>query len=411
MWQTSGPPKKIISSMPSISKKAREMPSSPIRKLVPFANSAKARGVEVLHLNIGQPDIETPKEMLDAVRHFDSNVVEYSDSAGMLDYRQRIAEHYNTFADNLSEDNVIVTTGASEALLFTVLCCLDPGEEIIVPEPLYPNYNSFCSAADVNISPIKTNIDDNFALPAIEEFEENITYKTKAILICNPNNPTGYVYSRGELETLRDICIKHDLYLIVDEVYRDFVYEGEFESVLNIEGLESNLVVIDSISKKYSSCGARIGMIVSRNKSLLQSMLKFAQARLSPPTFGQVAGIAAFDVPKDYFKKVKREYQDRRDFLVSELSKIEGVNCPKPKGAFYVFVDLPIEDSEHFCRWMLESFSHKNSTIMLAPGSGFYASSSGKNQVRIAYVLNKEKLAMAVKCLDEGLKSYNEKNG
>ena len=394
--------------MPKISQKGIAMPESPIRKLVPFAEKAKKAGKKVYHLNIGQPDIKTPELALDAIHNFSNKVVEYSHSAGFESYRKGLASYYQNLAIDVDYNDVMVTTGGSEALLFALNSCLDPGDEIIIPEPFYANYNGFSMSAGVKVKPIATSINDGFALPAIEEFEKLITPKTKAILICNPGNPTGYLYSKKELETLRDIVIKYDLFLIADEVYREFAYDGnQHHSVLNIEGLGQNAIVIDSTSKRYSMCGIRVGCIVSKNKEVMTTALKFAQARLSPPTFGQIAGEAALSTPKSYFQEVSSEYVSRRDVLIEGLNKIEGVICPKPKGAFYAIAQLPIDDADKFAQWLLEDFDFNRETVMVAPAAGFYATpNTGVNQVRIAYVLNKESLKAAIKILDEALKVY-----
>ena len=394
--------------MPKISQKGIAMPESPIRKLVPFAEKAKKAGKKVYHLNIGQPDIKTPELALDAIHNFSNKVVEYSHSAGFESYRKGLASYYQNLAIDVDYNDVMVTTGGSEALLFALNSCLDPGDEIIIPEPFYANYNGFSISAGVKVKPIATSINDGFALPAIEEFEKLITSKTKAILICNPGNPTGYLYSKKELETLRDIVIKYDLFLIADEVYREFAYDGnQHHSVLNIEGLGQNAIVIDSTSKRYSMCGIRVGCIVSKNKEVMTTALKFAQARLSPPTFGQIAGEAALRTPKSYFQEVSSEYVSRRDVLIEGLNKIEGVICPKPKGAFYAIAQLPIDDADKFAQWLLEDFDFNGETVMVAPAAGFYATpNTGVNQVRIAYVLNKESLKAAIKILDEALKVY-----
>ena len=394
--------------MPKISQKGIAMPESPIRKLVPFAEKAKKAGKKVYHLNIGQPDIKTPELALNAIHNFSNKVVEYSHSAGFESYRKGLASYYQNLAIDVDYNDVMVTTGGSEALLFALNSCLDPGDEIIIPEPFYANYNGFSTSAGVKVKPIATSINDGFALPAIEEFEKLITPKTKAILICNPGNPTGYLYSKKELETLRDIVIKYDLFLIADEVYREFAYDGnQHHSVLNIEGLGQNAIVIDSTSKRYSMCGIRVGCIVSKNKEVMTTALKFAQARLSPPTFGQIAGEAALSTPKSYFQEVSSEYVSRRDVLIEGLNKIEGVICPKPKGAFYAIAQLPIDDADKFAQWLLEDFDFNGETVMVAPAAGFYATpNTGINQVRIAYVLNKESLKAAIKILDEALKVY-----
>ena len=394
--------------MPVISKKGKCMPESPIRKLVPFADSAKLKGKKVYHLNIGQPDIKTPEVALEAIHDFSDNVVEYSHSAGFESYRKGLAIYYQNLGIDISYNDLMITTGGSEALLFALNSCLDAGDEIIVPEPFYANYNGFSISAGVTVKPITTCISNGFALPAIEEFERLITPKTKAILICNPGNPTGYLYSRNELETLKDIVVKHDLFLFSDEVYREFTYDGhKHHSVLNIEGLDQNTVVIDSTSKRYSMCGIRIGCIVSKNKEVMATALKFAQARLSPPTFGQIAGEAALDTPKSYFDQVSKEYVSRRDLLIDGLNKIEGVICPKPKGAFYAIAQLPVDDADKFAQWLLEDFDLNGETLMVAPAAGFYSTpNTGKDQVRIAYVLNNNSLQKAINCLDKALKVY-----
>jgi len=384
------------------------MPESPIRKLVPFAEKAKKEGKKVYHLNIGQPDIETPQVALDAVKNFSSQVVEYSHSAGFESYRKGLASYYQSLGMDVKFDELMVTTGGSEALLFALNSCLDSGDEVIIPEPFYANYNGFSTSAGITVKPISTSINNGFALPPIDEFEKLITSKTKAILICNPGNPTGYLYSKDELETLRDIVKKHDLFLFADEVYREFCYDGNKHlSILNLDGLEDNAVVIDSTSKRYSMCGIRVGCIVSKNKEVISTALKFAQARLSPPTFGQVAGEAALSTPKSYFDDVINEYVSRRDLLVDGLNKIEGVICPKPKGAFYAIAELPVDNAEKFAQWLLEEFDYNNETLMVAPAAGFYSTKGeGYNQVRIAYVLNQESLQNAINCLEEALKLY-----
>ena len=384
------------------------MPESPIRKLVPYAEQAKKDGKKVYHLNIGQPDIETPQVALDAVKNFSKQVVEYSHSAGFESYRKGLASYYQSLDINISYDELMITTGGSEALLFGLNSCLDSGDEVIIPEPFYANYNGFSASAGIKVKPISTSINNGFALPPIEEFEKLITNKTKAILICNPGNPTGYLYSLEELETLRDLVKKHDLFLFADEVYREFAYDGNSHiSVLNLDGLEDNAVVIDSTSKRYSMCGIRVGCIVSKNKDVINTALKFAQARLSPPTFGQVAGEAALSTPKSYFDDVISEYVSRRDLLVDGLNQIPGVLCPKPKGAFYAIAELPVDNAEKFAQWLLEEFDYNNETLMVAPAAGFYSTDGeGYNQVRIAYVLNLDSLKKAIKCLEEALKLY-----
>ena len=394
--------------MPRISKKGFEMPESPIRKLVPFAESAKLAGKKVYHLNIGQPDIQTPDVALEAIHDFSSKVVEYSHSAGFESYRKGLARYYQNLDIDLDYNDLLVTTGGSEALLFALNSCLDINDEVIIPEPFYANYNGFCISAGVNIKPIETSIDNGFALPSIEEFERLITSKTKVILICNPGNPTGYLYSKEELETLRDIVVKHNLFLFADEVYREFTYDGhKHHSILNIEGLKEHAVVIDSTSKRYSMCGIRVGCIVSRNRDLINTALKFAQARLSPPTFGQIAAEAALETPESYFDQVIDEYLQRRDILVKGLNNIKGVICPTPKGAFYAIAEFPIDDADKFAQWLLEDFDLDGETVMVAPAAGFYSNSNkGKKQVRIAYVLNKESLERSIAILQAALRVY-----
>jgi aspartate aminotransferase len=400
--------------MPKISSKAVAMPASPIRKLVPYAEAAKKRGTTVFHLNIGQPDVKTPKVVLDKMRNLDLEVVEYSHSAGFQSYREGLAGYYKGLGINLDPNtDIIITTGGSEALIFAFQTCMEPGDEVIIPEPFYANYNAFAITAGVNVVPVTASIESGFALPSIEEFEKKITPKTKGILICNPGNPTGYLYTREELEALRIIVKKHDLFLFTDEVYREFCYEGaEHISALTLEGIEDNVVLIDSVSKRYSMCGARIGAIISRNKEVMASALKFGQARLSPPTFGQIAGEEALKTPVSYFTDVVDEYVMRRDIIVDGLNAIPGVICPKPQGAFYAIARLPIDNADRFCQWLLEEFSYKNQTVMLAPASGFYATKGlGENEVRVAYVLKKDSLEKAVKCLEEALKVYPGRKG
>jgi aspartate aminotransferase len=394
--------------MPSISDKGRMMPQSPIRKLVPYADQAKKRGTKVFHLNIGQPDIPTPQSMIDAMHNLNVKVIEYSHSAGILSYREKLCEYYAKHDIHVSPDEIIVGAGASEAILFAVQTCLNPGDEIIIPEPFYANYNGFAISAGVKVKPIVSTIETGFALPPIAEFEKAITPATKAIMICNPNNPTGYLYSREELEILREIVLKHDLFLFADEVYREFCYDGNIHySVMNMEGLEDHVVLFDSVSKRYSACGIRVGCMVSRNKEVMRTALKFAQARLSPPSLGQIAAEAASDTPDSYFVEVIEEYLSRRDTVVAAMNKMEGVVCPNPKGAFYVTAKLPIDDSDTFCQWLLESFEYENQTVMLAPASGFYSTpGGGKNEVRISYVLNVEDLKKSMQCIEEALKVY-----
>ncbi|MBX2973713.1 MAG: pyridoxal phosphate-dependent aminotransferase [Flavobacteriales bacterium] len=391
-----------------MSTKGRQMPPSPIRKLVPFAEAAKARGTQVIHLNIGQPDIASPQVALDAIRHLDRTVIEYSHSAGYESYRKGLAQYYAQHGINVTHEEIIVTNGGSEALLFGMMACFEPGDEVIIPEPFYANYNSFAIAAGVKVVPVRSTIHQGFALPPIDAFEALITPRTKGILICNPGNPTGYLYSRQELETLRDIVKRHDLFLFADEVYREFCYDGaEHVSALSLEGIDQNAVLVDSVSKRYSMCGARVGAFITRNKELYAAALKFAQARLSPPTFGQIASEAALRTPPAYFQEVAAEYVARRDILVDGLNSIPGVVCPKPKGAFYCVAELPIDDSDRFCQWLLESFQSDGYTVMMAPATGFYAEpASGRKQVRLAYVLEQELLAKAVEVLRAALAAY-----
>ena len=395
--------------MPLISKKGNLMPESPIRKLVPYAENAKKRGTKVYHLNIGQPDIKTPKVALDAIKNNTIEVLSYARSEGSEEYRTKLANYYAKNNINVTANNIIATTGGSEALLFTIGSITDPGDEVIIPEPFYANYNGFSTASGVNVIPVISGIDDNFALPKIEDFEKLISDKTKAILICNPGNPTGYLYSKEEIKKLKQIVLKHDLFLIADEVYREFVYDGlQHHSIMSEDGLEQHAIMIDSVSKRYSMCGARIGCIVSRNEDFIATAIKFAQARLSPPTYALIASEAALDTPQSYFDDVIEEYVDRRNTLISELQKIDGVKVASPKGAFYCVVELPVNDSDDFAQWMLEKFDLNGETVMVAPASGFYSTpGEGKNQVRIAYVLNKTDLIKSVNILAEALKQYN----
>ena len=395
--------------MPVISHRGAQMPPSPIRKLVPFAEAAKKRGVKVYHLNIGQPDIETPPTILDAVRHTDIKVLEYSHSAGFESYRKKLVQYYKHNGIDINHNQIIVTTGGSEAILFAIMSCLDPGDEIIIPEPFYANYNGFATGAGVKIVPIPSGIEDGFSLPPIDAFEKAVTTRTKAIMICNPNNPTGYLYSGAELEVLKEICLKHDLFLFSDEAYREFCYDGRKHiSALSMAGLEENAILMDTISKRYSACGGRIGAFITRNQQVLDAAMKFAQARLSPPSFAQILGEAAVDLPNNYFDAVHAEYTSRRDLLVKRLKAMKGVTCPLPGGAFYAMAKLPVDDSEKFCQWLLESFSHNGATIMMAPAAGFYATpGKGKNEVRLAYVLNNEDINAAMDCLEAALGSYN----
>lgn len=384
------------------------MPPSPIRKLVPFAEAAKKRGITIYHLNIGQPDIHTPQVMLDAMHNLKIEVVEYSHSAGIESYRKKLAGYYQQHHIPVEWTDIMITTGGSEAIEIGMMACLNPGDEIIVPEPYYANYNGFSTQANVVVKPISSSIETGFALPPIEEFEKAITPRTKAIMICNPSNPTGYLYSREELEILKQIVLKYDLFLFADEVYREFCYDGrEYVSVLHLDQLDQHVVLMDSISKRYSACGARIGALISKNKEVMAAALKFAQARLSPPTFGQIAAEAAIDTPQSYFDEVIQEYVARRNFVVEALNKMDGVFCPKPSGAFYCMAQLPIDDADKFCQWLLESFDYKGQTVMLAPASGFYSKPElGKKQVRIAYVLNLDALKAAMECLEEALRVY-----
>jgi aspartate aminotransferase len=394
--------------MPSISSKAVAMPASPIRKLVPFAEAAKKQGRKVYHLNIGQPDIETPEVVRTKMKELDLKVVEYSNSDGIAAYRQGLTKYYATKSIELTPDQIMVTTGGSEALVFAFMTCFNPGDEVIIPEPFYANYNGFAVMAGVKVVPVMSSIDTGFALPAIEAFEQLITERTKGILICNPGNPTGYLYSEHELQQLRDIAVKHDLYLMADEVYREFAYDGATpHSIMNLAGLDEHAIMIDSVSKRYSMCGARIGALITRNKEVMGAAMKFAQARLSPPTFGQMASMYALETPQEYFDGVVAEYVERRDILIDGLNTIPGVVCPKPKGAFYCIAQLPIDDSDRFCQWMLEHFEHNNQTVMMAPATGFYSRPEpGKQQVRLAYVLNKESLRNAVEVLRVALSVY-----
>ena len=394
--------------MPAISNKSKQMPASPIRKLVPFAELAKNQGKHVYHLNIGQPDIASPDVALQAVKNNQLKVIEYSHSAGFESYRKGLSAYYAKHNINVSKEEIIVTTGGSEALLFGFISCFNPGDEVIIPEPFYANYNSFAVAAGVKVVPVKAKIEDGFSLPPVEDFRKAISDKTKGILICNPGNPTGYLYTQEELNTIRDLVLENDLFLFADEVYREFTYDGKKHvSILQLEGLEQNAILVDSVSKRYSMCGARIGAMVTHNKEVLEGAMKMAQARLSPPTLAQIASEAALNAPQSYFDEVNEEYIKRRDVLVDGLNAIEGVNCPKPSGAFYCVAELPVENAEDFCQWMLETFDYEGSTIMMAPASGFYSQpDSGMNQVRIAYVLEIESLKKALKCLEEGLKHY-----
>ncbi|MDX2172648.1 MAG: pyridoxal phosphate-dependent aminotransferase [Bacteroidota bacterium] len=394
--------------MPIISSKANSMPASPIRKLVPFAEAAKKRGIKIFHLNIGQPDIETPSSFLNAVKTADIKVLEYSHSAGNESYRKKLCNYYKEYNINLDYNDIIITCGGSEAIEIAMMTCFNAGDEIIIPEPFYANYNGFSKAADVIVKPIRSNIETGFALPPIADFEKVITSKTKGIMICNPGNPTGYLYTKEELLALKELVEKYDLFLLSDEVYREFCYDGkEYVSVMHLDGIEENVILLDSISKRYSACGARIGAMISKNKSVMTAALKFAQARLSPPSYGQIGAEAALDTPKSYFEGVKTEYIARRDYVIEALNKMDGVFCPKPSGAFYCIAKLPIDNADKFCQWLLEEFNYNQQTVMLAPATGFYSSQdAGLNEVRIAYVLNLTDLKNAMQCLQEALNKY-----
>ena len=393
--------------MLKISQRGHEMPASPIRKLVPYAEAAKKKGIKVYHLNIGQPDIETPQLCLDAVKNADFKVLEYSHSAGNESYRKKLVGYYAGNGIDITPNEIIITTGGSEAILFGFMACLDAGDEVIIPEPFYANYNGFAIQADVVVKPISSSIETGFALPPIEDFEKAITSKTKAIVVCNPNNPTGYLYSEAEMETLKNIVLKHNLYLFADEAYREFCYEGSHTSAMHLKGVEEHVVLMDTISKRYSACGGRIGALVTKNKAVLEAAMKFAQARLSPPYYAQILGEAAIDLPDNYFDDTKAEYKLRRDTIVKRLNAMPGVFCPNPGGAFYAMARLPINDSDEFCQWLLESFSHDGKTLMLAPATGFYSTPGfGKNEVRLAYVLNVNAINEAMDCLEIALQEY-----
>ncbi len=394
--------------MPKISIKAEAMPASPIRKLVPYAEAAKKRGTTVYHLNIGQPDIETPEVALTAIKQMDRKVIEYSHSAGFESYRQKLSSSYINQGLPVNTEDILVTTGGSEALIFGFMTTCNPGDEVIIPEPFYANYNGFAVTAGLTVVPVTATIENGFALPPVEEIEKKITEKTKAIVICNPGNPTGYLYSKHELEQLRTIIKKYDLFLFADEVYREFCYDGNHPfSVMNLEGIENNVIMIDSVSKRYSMCGARIGALITKNKEVMAAALKFGQARLSPPTVDQIAAEAALETPQSYFDDVVSEYVERRNIMVDGLNSIPGVFCPKPSGAFYCVAQFPVDDAEKFCQWLLEEFNYKGQTVMMAPANGFYSTpGAGKNEARIAYVLNKESLKNAVECLKEALQVY-----
>jgi len=394
--------------MPEISERGRLMPESPIRKLVPYAEEAKRKGRKVYHLNIGQPDIKTPELAINAVKKLDEKVIEYSHSAGNESYRRKLSGYYRGLDIPVDHTEMLITAGGSEAILFALMSTLDPGDEVIIPEPYYANYNGFTIASGVNVKPVISTIENGFALPEIAEFEKLITPKTKGIIVCNPNNPTGYLYSRDELEQLGEIIIKHDLYLYSDEVYREFCYDGETHfSSMHIPGADQHVILLDSVSKRYSACGVRIGAMVSKNRQVISTALKFAQARLSPPSLGQILGEAALDTPREYFDEVYQEYLERRDFMVAALNSMEGVICPVPKGAFYTIAHLPVDDADDFAQWLLCDFHFEGQTVMLAPASGFYSKPElGKQQVRIAYVLKKENLVNAMACLEKALQVY-----
>ncbi len=396
-----------ICGMLQVSNRGQQMPASPIRKLVPFAEAAKKRGTKVYHLNIGQPDIATPEVILDAVRNSDFKVLEYSHSAGNESYRKKLVQYYKKAGITVTQDQIIITTGGSEAILFGFLAGLDAGDEVIIPEPFYANYNGFAIAAGVQVVPISSNIETGFALPPVEDFEKAITSKTKAIVICNPNNPTGYLYSKEEMETLKQIILKHNLFLFADEAYREFCYEGTHTSAMHLTNVDDHVVLMDTISKRYSACGGRIGAFITKNKELHDTVMKFAQARLSPPSFAQILGEAAVDLPDNYFDTTKAEYKLRRDTIVQRLNAIPGVFCPNPGGAFYAMAKLPIDDADIFCQWLLESFSYNGQTVMLAPATGFYGTAGlGKKEVRLAYVLNITAINKAMDCLEKALQEY-----
>ncbi len=396
--------------MPQLSERGKIMPASPIRKLVPYAEDAKKRGIKVYHLNIGQPDIKTPEVAFEALKNFNVKTAEYSHSAGNESYRKGLAEYYKSVDIDLSYEDIMVTTGGSEAIIFAFMATMNPGDEVIIPEPFYTNYNGFAVEAGVKIVPVTSYIEDGFALPPISDFEKLITSKTKAVLVCNPNNPTGYLYSKEELMQVRELVLKHNLYLFADEVYREFCYDGnEHYSVMQMKGLEKNAVLFDSVSKRYSECGVRIGALISRNKDLMASALKYGQARLSPPLFGQIAAEASLKVGSEYFDEVYNEYIERRNYVINALNKIDGVVAPMPKGSFYAVISLPIEDAEDFCVWLLKDFDYNGETVMLAPAQGFYSTpDAGKTQVRLAYVLKVEDLKHSVKILEEALKVYKK---
>ncbi len=390
-----------------LSTRAQQMPASPIRKLVPYAEAAKAKGIQVYHLNIGQPDIETPKQIMDAVKNTEIKVLEYSHSAGNESYRKKLTQYYKSVGIDVTHNEIMITSGGSEAIQFGFMVCLNPGDEVIIPEPFYANYNGFATAAGVTVVPITSYIETGFALPPISDFEQKITPKTKAIVICSPNNPTGYLYSAAEMEQVKALCLKYNLFLFSDEAYREFCYEGTYVSAMHLQGLEQHVVLMDTISKRYSACGARIGALVTKNKDVYKAAMKFAQARLSPPGLAQIMGEAAVDLPTDFFDAPRAEYKLRRDTLVARLNSMQDVHCPNPGGAFYAIASLPIDNADKFCQWLLEHFSYNNSTIMLAPATGFYSTAGlGTNQIRLAYVLNVAAINSAMDCLQEALKVY-----
>lgn len=396
--------------MLQISERGQQMPASPIRKLVPYAEAAKKRGIKVFHLNIGQPDVETPPAILNAVKNADIKVLEYSHSAGNESYRRKLVQYYKSVGIDVTTTDILITTGGSEAIQFGFFTCLNPGDEVIIPEPFYANYNGFAVAAGVTVVPITSSIETGFALPPIQDFEKKITEKTRAIIICNPNNPTGYLYSRDEMEALKTICLKYDLYLFSDEAYREFCYAGEAVSALHLAGMDDNIILMDTVSKRYSACGARLGAFVTKNKAVYNAAMKFAQARLSPPGLAQILGEAAVDLPASYFDEPKAEYKARRDLIVQRLNQMPNVFCPNPGGAFYAMAQLPIDDSDAFCQWLLESFSYNGKTVMLAPATGFYGTPGlGKAEVRLAYVINQHDLAEAMDCLEHALQQYPQR--
>lgn len=397
--------------MLKLSERGAKMPASPIRKLVPYAEAAKKRGVKVYHLNIGQPDIKTPEVAFDAIKNFEMKTAEYTHSAGIESYRKGLAGYYKSVDIDIDFEDIMITTGGSEAIIFAFMTTLNPGDEVIIPEPYYTNYNGFATQSGIKIVPVTSYIENGFALPPISDFEKLITPKTKAVLVCNPNNPTGYLYSKKELQQLRDLVIKHNLFLFADEVYREFCYDGnEHYSVLNLDGLEEHAVLFDSVSKRYSECGIRIGALISRNKQIIEAALKYGQARLSPPLFGQIAAEASLQAGEDYFKEVYDEYLERRNYIINAVNKIDGVFAPMPKGSFYAILSLPVKSAEDFCVWLLNDYNYEGETVMLAPAQGFYATpGAGKNQARLAYVLKIEDLKRSVKILEEALKVYKNK--